>query len=92
MFDIVSFFIFVGIAGGLRRKAQGILDTTPEGDQTPAEYTAVSGQSLVAMFQTFLVMFYVLLDFGFIYWVAHWFFKLPKPLNINVPMALCGFG
>jgi len=37
-------------------------------------------------------MAYTLCDFGFIYWVAHWNCKLPKPLNMNVPMALLGFG
>ena len=37
-------------------------------------------------------MAYIILDFGFIYWVAHWFFKLPAPLNKNVPLALFGLG
>ena len=37
-------------------------------------------------------MAYIVLDFGFIYWVAHWFFKLPAPLNKNVPLALFGLG
>ena len=37
-------------------------------------------------------MLYVILDFAYVYWVAHWYFKLPKPLNLNVPMALLGLG
>lgn len=37
-------------------------------------------------------MAYVLLDFSYIYWVFHWHFKLPAPLNNSIPMALIGFG
>jgi hypothetical protein len=37
-------------------------------------------------------MIYVIMDFGYLYWVVHWYFKLPAPLNLNVPMALLGLG
>jgi hypothetical protein len=47
---------------------------------------------MIAAFQSFLVIIYILLDFSLLYWVSHWYFRLPKPLNINVPLALCGLG
>ena len=38
------------------------------------------------------MIIYVFLDFSYVYWVAHWYFKLPVPLNTSVPMALVGLG
>lgn len=40
IFDIVAFFVFVGIAGKMRRKAQGLLNDVVD-DQVPADYTLI---------------------------------------------------
>lgn len=55
-------------------------------------YENLQQKSLIALFQLYLVMVYVLLDFSYGYWVFHWHFKLPAPLNNSVPMALLGLG
>lgn len=69
------------------------LDTsTPVLQNMPVDYQLTQQSSLIALFQLYLVMGYTLLDFAYFYWVCHWFFKLPKPLNINVPAALVGLG
>lgn len=91
VFDLISFFVFVGIAGNLKRSAGNILAKV-EGDQIPSTYELEQQKSLISLFQLYLVIVYVFLDFSFLYWVAHWFFKLPVPLNKSVPMALVGLG
>lgn len=67
-------------------------EVTVDVSEMPAEVNIATAMSLISLFQLFLVMAYTLVDFFFVYWVTHWYFKLPKPLSVNVPMALMGFG
>lgn len=91
LFDLISFFVFVGISANYKKQAQDILNLSPA-DQLPSSYGVMQSQSMISIFQLYLVMLYVIIDCSYLYWVAHWYFKLPKPLNVNVPMALLGLG
>lgn len=49
VFDLISFFVFVGIAGNLKRSANNILATV-EGDQIPSSYEMEQQRSLISLF------------------------------------------